>query len=135
MRGTQRHRILAVAMAVALLLPGCDLLEPPLPLKPADNVGVDPTGESLDTGTLPPDQGLAEEEPFTASAPPVRKAPPQSTPPSSQQRAPSTREETRSASTGIDKTGAPTGSTSSSEARVGTSGTVHHHRKRSSNEQ
>lgn len=118
MRRSHVHHLLAVAVAAALLLPGCDIMGAPAPLKPAENVGVDPTGETLDTSTLPPDAPLSEDEPV-ASAPRRQYTPAD--------------EPTRQSSPPLEKTYVPPStSTPGRRVRVGTAGMVHHHRVSSS---
>ena len=100
MCGTSRYRLLAVALAAALLLPGCELMAPPLPLKPAENVGVDPTGETLDTSTVPPEGEETAEPPLTAAL--RRRVPPRA--PRRPAPAPAPTQETTSPSSGLEKT-------------------------------
>lgn len=127
-RGSRHLVLVAAALAVVLSLPGCEIMGAPMPLKPAENVGVDPTGETIDTSTLPPDDGEAAEPPRTAAAPRKRPAP------APEQDSRQAAEKTSQPQTGMRKTVISPQSGSDTSVRVGTSGQVHHRRKRSRND-
>lgn len=118
MRGKGTRWLTATALAAALLVSGCDIVGTPIPVKPPENVGADPTGENIDTSTLPPDREAWREPVAVAPSAqqrdpsPPRTAPPVRTP--SQPVAPLTKTYV-----------APSDLAS---PRVGPSGMVHHSR-------
>ena len=118
MRGATRRHLLALAAVAVLLLPGCDILAAPQPLEQSENIGVDPTGETVDTSTLPPDEAIPDGEPFAAApapAPKVTRQPPvpAAVPPS----APGARTYVPPKTSSSPLTG----------VRTGAAGMVHHH--------
>ncbi|HEY3318454.1 MAG TPA: hypothetical protein VGK50_08535 [Coriobacteriia bacterium] len=124
MRAGMKRAAIAAALAGAMLASGCEVFAEPIRSTSVETIGVDPTGENIDTSTVPPTD--TAEEPLVAPSsppPPVAQTPVQPPPQPPPQVAPP----------GQNANGGISGPVPSVIPRTGgTSGYTHHHRRRSS---